>query len=325
MLLDYWGGEMILNRLLKIVSVVTSILLLWVLLGGALVTKTDSGAGCGSDWPLCHGKIIPSQLSIQTIIELTHRASVGLAGMFVTLLSVLSWFAFKNNRDIRFFAVISFLFLVLQALFGAAAVIWGQSSFVLALHFGISLISFASVILLTLLLFEVDKKFDAAALVLNKQMKFHIYGIACYILFVIYSGALVRHAHASLSCSTFPLCQDGFHLPVHLNEWIQIAHRTAAFTLFVWIAIATFHAIKHYARQRVMYWGFLLAFCLVSLQAITGILSVITNLYLVITLSHALCISCLFSLMCYFVLLAKRSKKHAVATSYVTKKIKGLF
>ena len=44
-------------------------------------------------------------------------------------------------------------FLVLQALIGAAQVKWGQGDFILALHFGISLISFASVLLLTLLSF----------------------------------------------------------------------------------------------------------------------------------------------------------------------------
>ncbi len=298
-----------LNRLLKVVAVITTILLLWVLLGGALVTKTDSGAGCGSDWPLCHGKLIPEQLSIQTIIELTHRASVGLAGVFVTLLSILSWLAFRENRAIVFFSLISFLFLILQALFGAAAVIWGQTSFVLALHFGVSLISFTAVILLTLLLFEVDKKFDAATLVLSKKMKFHIYGMGVYIFFVIYTGALVRHAHASLSCSSFPLCQDGFHLPVHLNEWIQIAHRIAAMTIFIWIAIAAIHAIKHYSHYRIMYWGFLFAFLLVSLQAITGVLNVVTKLNLFVTLLHSLFISCLFALICYFVFLAKRSRK----------------
>lgn len=298
-----------LNRLLKIIAVITTILLLWVLLGGALVTKTESGAGCGSDWPLCNGQVIPEHLPIQTIIEFTHRISVGLAGIFVTLLSTLAWLTFRKNKSIVFFSFHSFLFLLLQALFGAAAVIWGQSSFVLALHFGVSLISFTSVILLTLLLFEVDKKFDAATLKLNKKMKLHIYGIGIYIFFVVYTGALVRHRIASLSCSNFPLCQDGFHLPSQLNEWIQIGHRLAALILFIWIAVATFHAVKHYSHYRIMYWGFLLAFLLVSLQAITGILNVVTKLNLFVTLLHSLFISILFALICYFIFLAIRSRK----------------
>ena len=40
---------------------------------------------------------------------------------------------------------------------------------VLAIHFGISLISFASVILLTCLIFEIDQKFDARSLIMDKK------------------------------------------------------------------------------------------------------------------------------------------------------------
>lgn len=49
------------------------------------------------------------------------------------------------------------LVLLVQALVGAAAVIWQQNPYVLALHFGISLISFSSVFLMTLIIFSIDK------------------------------------------------------------------------------------------------------------------------------------------------------------------------
>ena len=78
----------------------------------------------------------------------------------------------------------------MQGLIGAAAVKWGQSDFVLALHFGISLISFAAVFLLTLLIFEIDKKFEADKLMIDKRMGFHIISISIYSYLVIYTGAL---------------------------------------------------------------------------------------------------------------------------------------
>ncbi|RAN85847.1 heme A synthase, partial [Bacillus sp. SRB_28] len=67
--------------------------------------------------------------------------------------------------------ILSFVFLGAQALMGAAAVVWGQMPAVIAIHFCISLILFASVILLTCLIFENDKKFDARALIIDKKMK----------------------------------------------------------------------------------------------------------------------------------------------------------
>lgn len=95
---------------------------------------------------------------METIIELSHRLTSGSAGILVTLLCILSWKYYKHVRETKTLAILSFVFLVAQALMGAAAVVWGQMPAVLAIHFGISLISFASVILLTCLIFEIDQK-----------------------------------------------------------------------------------------------------------------------------------------------------------------------
>jgi heme a synthase len=299
-----------LQRSLKILSVATTIVLLFVLLGGALVTKTDSGAGCGRSWPLCHGQLIPEEIPVETIIELSHRVVAGLASILVTALSILCWRRYGHVKEVKVLSAISFLFLFAQALFGAAAVIWGQSSFVLALHFGVSLISFTAVVLLMLLLFEIDKKFDAESLAIGKKMKFHIYGISIYTYLVVYTGALVRHKKASMACPDFPFCSNNnIGLPTQIQEWVQMSHRTAAILLFVWITIATVHALRHYKSQKVMYWGWIIAFILVTSQALTGILSVFTNINLFIALFHALFISCLFALLSYFIMLSTRSKK----------------
>lgn len=106
---------------------------------------------------------------METIIELSHRLTSGSAGILVTLLCILSWKYYKHVRETKTLAILSFVFLVAQALMGAAAVVWGQMPAVLAIHFGISLISFASVILLTCLIFEIDQKFDARSLIMDKK------------------------------------------------------------------------------------------------------------------------------------------------------------
>jgi len=283
--------------------------MLFVLIGGALVTKTESGLGCGRSWPLCHGQLIPDPLTLETVIELSHRLVSGIAGILVLLLSILAWKVIGHIRETKLLVFLSLFFLVLQALIGAAAVVWGQSDAVLALHFGISLISFASVLLLTLLVFEVDRKFDAKKLVIGKTMRFHIFGIIIYSYIVVYTGAYVRHTGSSLACPNVPFCSDRSLLPTTFHELVQMGHRAAATIIFIWILIATIHAIKHYKNERVMYWGWIIAFILITLQAITGILSVYTKLNLVASLSHALFISCLFGVLSYFVLLVTRQGK----------------
>ncbi|PEZ10278.1 heme A synthase [Bacillus sp. AFS018417] len=302
------------QRFIKWLAVITSFDLLCVLLGGALVTKTGSGQGCGKSWPLCNGELLSSHLSMHTIIELSHRLTSGSAGILVTLLCVLAWKYYGHVRETKTLAILSFAFLVAQALMGAAAVVWGQVPAVLAIHFGISLISFAAVILLTLLIFEIDKKFDVHSLNIDKKMKFHIYGVTIYSYIVVYTGALVRHEHASLACPTFPLCSRNSPFPTQFHEWVQMGHRFAATLIFVWILYAMIIAIRQYKQQAVIYYGWITAFGLVMCQAISGILVVFTGASLTMSLLHSLFISCLFAVLCYLVMLATRSKSNIQKT-----------
>ncbi|WP_203362194.1 heme A synthase [Bacillus sp. REN10] len=297
------------QRSLKWLAVLTTFGMLLVLLGGALVTKTDSGLGCGREWPLCHGQIIPDDITIETIIELAHRLVSGIVGLLVLALSIASWRMIGHKRETKFLAFLSFFFLVAQGLIGAAAVLWGQSDFVLALHFGISLISFSAVLLLTLLIFEVDQKFDASSIVIDKRMKWHTIGVTLYSYLVVYTGALVRHTNASLTCPDWPFCVNSAPgIPLNMYQWVQMGHRLAAGLIFIWIAYITFIAVKNYKHQRVVYWGWIIAFLLVLLQVIAGAFIIFTRLNLYVALAHALFISCLFGLLCYFILLISRSK-----------------
>lgn len=298
---------------LKWFSVFTSIGMLFVLLGGALVTKKNAGLGCGRSWPLCHGQFIPDEITIDLLIELTHRLVSGSVGMMVLLLSIWTWRKIGHIREAKFLSIISFGFLVLQGLIGAAAVLWAQSDFVLALHFGISLISFAAVFLLTLLIFEVDKKFAAEKLIVDRRMTFHIIGITVFGYIVVYTGALVRHTKASLVCIDWPFCVNrSIGLPGNLYEWIQMGHRTLAGLLFLWVTFAMIIAITHYKHQKVVYIGWITAFILVSLQVIAGAFIIFSKQNLYIGLAHSLFITCFFGMMCYLILLASRSHKNAL-------------
>jgi cytochrome c oxidase assembly protein subunit 15 len=300
-----------LRRSLKWLAVATTIGIIFVLIGGALVTKTSSGMGCGRSWPLCHGQVLPRHITTALIIELAHRLVSGAVGVLCLILSVWTWKAIGHIRETKFLSFLSFFFLLLQGLIGAAAVKWGQSGFVLALHFGISLISFAAVFLLTLLIFEIDKKFDADKLIIDKRMGFHIVSLSIYSYIVIYTGALVRHMKASLVCRDWPLClNDAPGLPTNIYEWVQMGHRTAAGLIFIWIAYITYLAVKHYRRQKVLYWGWITAFILVSLQVIAGALIIFSRLNLYIALLHAFFITCLFGVLSYFLLLYSRSRRN---------------
>lgn len=302
------------SKYLKWFAVASTIGMLLILLGGALVTKTESGMGCGRHWPGCNGELIPDEITTEVLIEFSHRIVTGSVGFLILILSVWSWKAMGHIRETKFLAFMAMFFLILQALIGAAQVLWGQGDFILALHFGISLLSFASVLLLTLLIFEVDSKFDADKLRIGSKLKWHTLGVSLYSYIVVYTGALVRHTDSGLICADWPMCRNGdFALPANLYEWVQMGHRTAAGLIFIWIGIIAWHAFKHYKDQRVIYYGWIIAFVIVSLQVLAGMLVVLTKLNLYFALIHSLLITLLFGLLCYMILLLSRgrSKKNS--------------
>ncbi len=96
---------------------------LGVVLWGAFVRATGSGAGCGNHWPLCNGTVAQHSPSAATIIEFTHRLMSGLDLALVALLVVWAFRRFPRQHPVRLGATLSALFLITEALIGAALVL----------------------------------------------------------------------------------------------------------------------------------------------------------------------------------------------------------
>ena len=94
-----------------------------VVLWGAYVRAAGAGAGCGQHWPLCNGVIVPVAPTLKTIIEFTHRVTSGIDLALVALLLVWAFRAFPRLHPVRLGAVLSAIFLMTEALIGAALVL----------------------------------------------------------------------------------------------------------------------------------------------------------------------------------------------------------
>jgi heme a synthase len=95
-----------------------------VVLWGAFVRATGSGAGCGDRWPLCNGVIVPRAPRIETIIEFAHRATSALALIGVVALCLWAFRLFPRGHRARTFAALSVVFLFAEALLGAGLVLF---------------------------------------------------------------------------------------------------------------------------------------------------------------------------------------------------------
>ncbi len=99
-----------------------------VILWGAFVRATGSGAGCGSHWPLCNGEVIPRAPQLETIIEFSHRVTSGFSLVLVAVLIVWGWRLFAPGSPARRALVLSGVFIILEALVGAWLVLLGLTA-----------------------------------------------------------------------------------------------------------------------------------------------------------------------------------------------------
>ncbi|CAN5780905.1 hypothetical protein BH23ACT4_BH23ACT4_07810 [soil metagenome] len=93
-----------------------------VILLGALVRATGSGAGCGESWPTCQGQLLP-ELSGDTAIEFAHRATSGIALILVLVLFVWVRRSEETGNPARTGATVSLVTVVGEALIGAMIVL----------------------------------------------------------------------------------------------------------------------------------------------------------------------------------------------------------
>lgn len=99
-----------------------------VVVGGAIVKSTGSGAGCGEHWPICNGEVIPRPQQIETVIEFTHRATSGLALLVVAAMVVWARRVAPPGSRVRRAAYWSLGFLVFESLLGALLVLGGWTA-----------------------------------------------------------------------------------------------------------------------------------------------------------------------------------------------------
>ena len=97
--------------------------LLAVVVWGAFVRATGSGAGCGAHWPVCNGQVLPRAPTLETLIEFSHRVSSALVTLAVVGWAVWGFLAFPRGHRVRKGAVLGVVAILLEGGIGAALVL----------------------------------------------------------------------------------------------------------------------------------------------------------------------------------------------------------
>ena len=94
-----------------------------VIVLGAYVRASGSGAGCGAHWPLCNGVLLPETDRHQTLVELSHRLTSAVLLLGCGGLLFGAWRVFPARSFGRRAALLSGGAVVLEALIGALIVL----------------------------------------------------------------------------------------------------------------------------------------------------------------------------------------------------------
>jgi heme a synthase len=206
-----------------------------VIVWGAYVRATGSGAGCGSHWPLCNGEFLPTTPQTQTVIEFTHRVTSGVSLLLVAILLIWCWRSTAKGDWPRYSAVAAAVLLFNEAFLGALLVLVDRvggldrsatHALFLCLHFGNTLLLLAALALTAKWLSARDRRFG----VVPRSYQTVAMGLGLVSVVVIgMTGSL-----ASLGDTLFPadslrhaVVQD-FSTSSHILLRLRVLHPIAA-------------------------------------------------------------------------------------------------
>ena len=266
------------SKVLKAFSIISVVSTFLLLLLGGVVTSTGSGLGCGPDWPLCHGQLIPSLSEPQVFIEWFHRLVAGLVGIFVLVTAIVAWRQARELPSASTLAGIAVVLLLAQVILGAITVRLELPKEVATTHLATGTALFAVLIMLATLTFQRGKTLQPF-LVKNPLMLVWLAAGLTFAQMVL--GAYVRHNGAGLACSDAILCSPSGQ-PLVL---VQLLHRLMALVVLVFVHTAGARTLR-VSKDPVLRRSALAAMMLVLVQIGLGVLSVTTQLSTHATTAH---------------------------------------
>lgn len=236
-----------------------------VILFGAWVRVTGSGAGCGEHWPTCHGEVLPRDPGMKTIIEFTHRLTSGLDGLLIAALFVAVRRILPVGHNARSWALRAGIFLLIEAALGAVLVKFGlvaddtskERIFVVAIHLINTLLLVGSIAMVALSLSPAAEGNGDRRGLLRTVSAGGLYMLICAM------GAVT-----ALGDTLFPIVfgADPAHLvpseaSAHFLERVRLIHPVVAVVGSLWILKVGSEAAEPEGPQRtparLLVWGIL--------------------------------------------------------------------
>ncbi|GMA63193.1 COX15/CtaA family protein [Alicyclobacillus fastidiosus] len=269
---------------------------------------TGSAFACGHQWLTCNGQIIPSLTNWRTLIEYSHRINVPILTVLLLATAIIASWRYRKWPEIPILSGISIFFVILEAVLGAIAVVWNEPPAVIATHFGVSLLAFSSVLLLTINVWRIERVWEASLVsgvplpirkpLPNRSYRWWAWLSGPYIYIAMYVGAYISSASVGGLFRGIPIPTESASAPHHalLLDW---THRSLAGILVLWVLVLFVLAVQMRNERRDLFIGSIFALSFVVLQAFSGFYLVASHVSLPAFLTHVTVVTGLFGSLCF--------------------------
>jgi heme A synthase len=264
-----------------------------VILWGVFLRASKSGDGCGQHWLTCHGEVIPSAPEMKTVIEFSHRVTSGLAFLAVLILVVWAFRQFKKGDAVRKTALVSFIFIITEALVGAGLVLTGNTAETLTDARPFWMIGHLTNTFILLAFLTLTGWFASGGSKFDVRGKFKIIALLGFGVFGIFLIG-VTGSVAALSSMIFPsatiaegVAKD-FSETSHILLRLRVSHPILSILVGVFLAfLASWIKTKAPENSSVRRWANVLTI-LILIQFVSGAITLLTLAPIVMQLVHLL-------------------------------------
>ncbi|MDP9226279.1 MAG: COX15/CtaA family protein [Actinomycetota bacterium] len=252
---------------------------------GGLVRATRSGLGCGTDWPHCRGRLVPSMESRAVVIEYSHRVTATIVVILLAGLALVAFLDHRRSPGILWPSLAAFGVVIVQAILGAVVVKMELQAVSVVLHLFTAMLLLGLLVYITAAAFAATGRLSASDAGISDEAGF----AASAVLLLLLVGSYVSGRGAGHVFNDWPL-MNGRLIPDLSFQLaaLQFLHRLLALVVGVVVAVV---AVRVFRRKRELPLQTKLmhaAVGLFGLEILIGALNVWTDLNAAAVTAHLL-------------------------------------